>query len=675
MNDNTITFYYYTAWDGFSWQGCDEATANSLQLYMEATKTLPKSSADRPPFGGAVPCKINGKVGVAVYRYHTRVKGDLSGRDSLYIALAFVPLGAGCVDFAKLLDLPQLAATQAGELDIQSAPVGELRLDGELKLDWQDKGLDDDYLVLDGRNGLQKLSRLFFSEKTQLGFLNAVFRAESGRIDDIESTQTYSVCPQVKEVAAASEMLEDARKRGRGALAAGEPAFDALKNALADLDKWARKQPDYRGLRDYYNKKESELRGEAERLQAIQRFVDELQAKFDYILKLKRMCGSSRVDDMLAKELAKEQGLIVECMRKAREVMDVLFPDVNDPCRQALQRSLDALEGSSYAQGVQKGLEYLQTVKDEWKKTINAQAEAERKNADLRQDNKSLEEQVKDLRKQVNQLEKQLENLGGKPQGGGVAGKTSPSVSSGSSGGRKPRFWWFDNVYDWAMPVVVAIAILALGFLVWLTFFSKPKHTDSGSGRLDDKTIETMKQEEQGDPEPSKTGVASEGGRDGGRAGSSNNAVQTVVPGSTTPPTEASGGDNASVSKTNDVLQVRGEDSASTPGNGAGNNNASQKPTNEVTQVRSDATGRAIGNSEPATNSTPDSTKKTEGVNDEKGKQVKLDENKGRDDNKGRRVENKGRDDNKGRRVDNKGRRDDNKGRSGANPNEKGKNQ
>ena len=78
--------------------------------------------------------------------------------------------------------------------------------------------------------------------------------------------------------------------------------------------------------------------------------------------------------------------------------------------------------------------------------------------------------------------------------------------------------------------------------------------------------------------------------------------------------------------------------------------------------MRSDATGRAIGNSEPATNSTPDSTKKTEGVNDEKGKQVKLDENKGRDDNKGRRV-------------DNKGRRDDNKGRSGANPNEKGKNQ
>ena len=56
MNDNTITFYYYTAWDGFAWQGCDEATANSLQLYMEATKTLPKSSTDRPPFGGARVC-------------------------------------------------------------------------------------------------------------------------------------------------------------------------------------------------------------------------------------------------------------------------------------------------------------------------------------------------------------------------------------------------------------------------------------------------------------------------------------------------------------------------------------------------------------------------------------------------------------------------------------------
>ena len=87
MSD-TITLYYYTAWDGFAWQGCDEATAKSLQGYMEATKTLPKSSADEPPFGGAVPCKIAGKIGVSVYRYMTREKGDLSGRDCLYIALA-----------------------------------------------------------------------------------------------------------------------------------------------------------------------------------------------------------------------------------------------------------------------------------------------------------------------------------------------------------------------------------------------------------------------------------------------------------------------------------------------------------------------------------------------------------------------------------------------------------
>ena len=65
MND-TITIYYYTAWDGFAWQGCDDVTAKSLQGYMEATKTLPKSSVDEPPFGGAVPCKIAGCVGVAV---------------------------------------------------------------------------------------------------------------------------------------------------------------------------------------------------------------------------------------------------------------------------------------------------------------------------------------------------------------------------------------------------------------------------------------------------------------------------------------------------------------------------------------------------------------------------------------------------------------------------------
>ena len=109
MSDNKITFYYYTAWDGFAWQGCDEQTARSLQGYMDATKTLPSSPAEEPPFGGVVPCKISGQVGVAVYRYLTRKKGDLSGRDSLYIALAFIPLDVGCVDFAKLLDLPQIS--------------------------------------------------------------------------------------------------------------------------------------------------------------------------------------------------------------------------------------------------------------------------------------------------------------------------------------------------------------------------------------------------------------------------------------------------------------------------------------------------------------------------------------------------------------------------------------
>ena len=72
MND-TITIYYYTAWDGYAWQGCDASTAKSLQSYMEATGTLPRSSVDKPPFGGAVPCKIAGQIGVAVYRYHFNI--------------------------------------------------------------------------------------------------------------------------------------------------------------------------------------------------------------------------------------------------------------------------------------------------------------------------------------------------------------------------------------------------------------------------------------------------------------------------------------------------------------------------------------------------------------------------------------------------------------------------
>lgn len=260
MNDK-ITIYYYTAWDGYAWQGCDKATAVALTTYIEATRTLPTSSAVHPPFGGAVSCLIAGVAGVAVYRYHVRLRGDLSGRDSLYIALAFVPLDIGCVDFAKLLELPQLAAPKSGELrpETLSASDLELRLRGagEEPQEWLDRDVaDTKYRVLRGREGLHALARLFFSKYAQLGFLNAVFRCRSG-LDDLVSNQTYAVYPEVSKVVAASEALGKAGQSAGGA----SDAAAGMRTALGELGRLASRYSAYPGLKAYHDAKSQELDG------------------------------------------------------------------------------------------------------------------------------------------------------------------------------------------------------------------------------------------------------------------------------------------------------------------------------------------------------------------------------------------------------------------------------
>ena len=566
MDNKTITFYYYTAWNGFAWQGCDEATADSLQLYMEATKTLPKSSADRPPFGGAVPCKINGTGGVAVYRYHTREKGDLSGRDSLYIALAFVPLGVGCVDFAKLLDLPQLAIPVPQDklkLKEQMATDG-LHLDGEIKLDWQDKGLDDEFLVLGGTNGLQTLSRLFFSEKTQLGFLNAVFRSDSGKIDDIESAQTYSVCPQVKEVAAASDALESAKKQGRGTLAAGHPAFDALKDALADLDKWAKKQPDYHGLRNYHNQKENELNGEAKRLQVIQEYMDRLQNGSNEVERLKAACDGRGDDAELEKELARMRYRVIDCAKEARKVLEVPVLNENDMCRQALRLSLDALETSAYVQGVERGLARLRTVTVEKQRvTVEWQQVVSERNR-LQQENEKLGNKVKELTKTINHLPKDPVKVS-TPSQGRSEGRLSPLVSRVPS--RVHESWWTrhcDDLFNWAIWGMGVVTAVVLVVLIKIMFFHSAAPTDLKQNRVDE-MIESVQEPERA--EPSGTDEQPKGERNDVQS-KATNVVNQTVPGSSrdvSSPRRGRTGDStepqdkAKPNSSNDVVRARND--------------------------------------------------------------------------------------------------------------------
>ena len=487
MNYNDmITIYYYTAWDGFAWQGCDEATAKSLQGYMEATKTLPKSSAEEPPFGGVVPCKIAGHVGVAVYRYHTRLKGDLSGRDSLYIALAFVPLSTGCVDFSRLLELPQLAETKSGALVPEEVSASEkgLRLPSidDVPNDWLDKDIDGtEYCVLKGREGLLTLSRLFFSKYTQLGFLNAVFRSKSG-VDGIVSAQTYRVYPEVARVAAASETLNAARKHANGLLSSEDSAFVGMKSALGELAKWALKQPGYPGLREYYDAKCREQNDDAERLAEIKRYLAALRRLSDEFPNMKAPGEGDLSEGELIKWLSPDIGNgIKRCEQQVKGIEKL--PVLDDASyRDAVALSMREIQRAAYLGGLQRGIELVLKVEHD-RKSLKAELEQKKTRIyDLEHDVSAQSEQISKLSKEKKKIEEALSKEKSKHHGKGDdegAKKTTklpplvfrPTDDHGTS-------WWMVGM-GCALAIVIAVCLIVLGILFFMSG-KKPNHNPLG---------------------------------------------------------------------------------------------------------------------------------------------------------------------------------------------------
>lgn len=428
-----ITVYYYTAWDGFSWQGCDESEAKSLQRYMEATGTLPETSADKPPFGGAVPCKIGGKVGVAVYRYHTREKGDMSGRDCLYIALAFVPLKVGCVDFGKILTDTKLSATQPGALDKEYLSAGKFRIaldgDGRTTDHWMDRKLDDEFLELSGREGLRTLSRLYFSEHAQLGFLNAVFTSDSG-VDGIVSTQTYHVYREVASVVAASERLQNSSLHSDE-----ERALVEMNSAVDALGVWAIKAG-YSGLREYYDLKREEARsfGAKQHRSAIADYTCELEKLYRHVENTNSMSGTAANGMDAGQKRSCE-----ECIDKAKSV--VQLPVANDQeYRSAVKLAIDAACSSSYVSGYIEG---ARKCRDELQGEINKL----RSELAVVQDRKAWN--CDGIRPGA--TDSRTQNMASPPANGGAV-----AIPSGPA--ERKSYWW---ILEWALTGLIAAAIAA----------------------------------------------------------------------------------------------------------------------------------------------------------------------------------------------------------------------
>ena len=121
-----IRVYIYTAVNGYSWQGCDKELAKSLDICLGSSwKTAAPNGSSA--MGGIRRGEVGGLNGTAIFRVHVRRNGDFAGRDSDYVALAFLPfaqIGERFVDYTGLWNHRLLAAPLERDLDVQ----GKIRI-------------------------------------------------------------------------------------------------------------------------------------------------------------------------------------------------------------------------------------------------------------------------------------------------------------------------------------------------------------------------------------------------------------------------------------------------------------------------------------------------------------------------------------------------------------------
>ena len=228
-----IKIYVYTAFNGYAWHGCDEQTANDLRSFMEATGTLPKGTSDSPPYGGAVRCIIGGETGTGVYRYLVRERGDAFGRDSMYLSFAFVPSSDGRVDFAKLLECPEMAEPRPGEPKMLAIDASRFPLEGESTIPESARGVwwtqPNSFKLT--RDAVNEAARLFFLPESHLGLLRAVFEKGEG---GFSAQMDYSVFRQVEEFERRRCEL-DQHPGSRECVQAFSAALDALNQRAKAL--------------------------------------------------------------------------------------------------------------------------------------------------------------------------------------------------------------------------------------------------------------------------------------------------------------------------------------------------------------------------------------------------------------------------------------------------------
>ena len=241
-----IRVYVYTAVNGYSWQGCDGALAESLRSCL-GSSWKDRASDGATLLGGIRRGEVGGLNGTAVYRVHVRRNGDFAGRDSDYVALAFIPfaqIGGRLVDYPRLWGHRLLSAPLGTGEDLEGL---EIDLEGEGLISNSAGGGDDgdgaywigDRTPVDSLSGetgeaLSRLGAAFQSRKTELGSFSAtVFDDGNGRVS-VHSR--YRPFPSVREESDARREYEAAcRGGGDAARADAFRRWGAAVNALMAL--------------------------------------------------------------------------------------------------------------------------------------------------------------------------------------------------------------------------------------------------------------------------------------------------------------------------------------------------------------------------------------------------------------------------------------------------------
>ena len=250
-----IRVYVYTAVNGYAWQGCGESLSASLSACVDALGLPEGHGSAEAPLGGVIRWKVAGENGTAVLRVHVRKSGDFRGRDSRYVALAFLPFRVTRehpADYRRLWAHPLLAAPRPD-------PLEGLGFDYAEDL-WLQGGVADggEYWTTDvdrvcppnGSDGvLLDLARMFQSRTTELGALSAIVRGEVS--EGLSASLSYKALPEVAGALRAAGAYKEALEGDSTTKSEMDSARTAWRQALDALFARVGRMPDFDGLADF----------------------------------------------------------------------------------------------------------------------------------------------------------------------------------------------------------------------------------------------------------------------------------------------------------------------------------------------------------------------------------------------------------------------------------------